>query len=174
MELELKFVAKRDYSFQLKEMGFAEKKHKHLVDTYYISDQKINGISTWLRIREDKLQNKSSFDLHQLHSEYATQETEVSLLSEDVIKMKKIMEVLGLKSQCVVDKERHTYQKNNMEVVLDRVFDLGDFIEIEIEGEENSKNINQINELAQKLGLRIEDHINAGYPDLLMQKLVKL
>lgn len=170
MELELKFRAKKDYRSQLDELGFIHKRHKHLIDTYYLSDEKIDEVRTWLRLREDKLQKTCSFDFHQYISQYATEETEIELLPQDAEKLKKIISKLGLSIKCVVDKERHTYVKDNIEIALDTVMELGEFIEIEIEGDNNSENISKIDSLANIFGLNPKECEKNGYPDLLIRK----
>ncbi len=169
MELELKFIVQKDYRPLLSELGFKDAKQKHLIDIYYLSDEKIAGVHTWLRIREDKFKNTASLDLHQLRSVYATEETEMSLFPADIAKLQKILAVLGLQEICVVDKQRQTYCLDNIEIALDEVKNLGSFIEIEIDGEENSENISKINQLVKKLGLSPENHIAAGYPDLIIE-----
>lgn len=167
MELELKFAVEKDYRPLLTKLGFTVGKQKHLVDFYYLSDEKLNGIRTWLRIRKNELNNNVSLDLHQLRSIYATEETEITILPDDITKLRKILAVLGLSEICIVDKKRQTFRKGNIEVALDEVKNLGSFIEIEIEGEENLQNIDKINQLALKLGLKPEETINAGYPELI-------
>lgn len=170
MELELKFYAGKDYVPELLAAGYAEKKQRSQKDEYYLSDDKINGVRTWLRLREDKGSGTASIALHQLVSEYATDETEISILPADIAKMNKILAVLGLGIKCGVDKQRRIYEKGDICITLDRIAGLGDFIEIELMATETAENIGRLNAVVVSLGLNPDEHINEGYPELLMRK----
>lgn len=169
MELELKFQAKRDYRPIIKDMGFVFKKSQHQKDSYYLVDEKINEVRTWLRVREDVMNHKSSVDLHKLMSKYATEETEVAIPADEAFKMKDIIEWLGFLPRCVVDKKREVYVKEDIKITLDTVAGLGDFIEIEIQGDENTVNIEKINALAAELELDTSCNME-GYPEMLMRR----
>lgn len=170
MELEIKFKANQDFSQFLIDKGFLEKKHKHQIDTYYIVDEVIDDKRSWLRLREDKESGKVSLDFHKLISEYATDETEVTILSEDSKKIKNIMKNLGHNIKCVVDKDRRAFKYGNVEVTLDNVKGLGHFVEIEIIGEEKKENIAQLKAIAKAMGFNEEDRISDGYPEMLIKK----
>ncbi len=125
-ELEMKFSADKDFSNFLLDNQFTEKKHKHQIDTYYVVDELLEGKRSWVRVREDKENGKSSFDFHKLISEYATDETEIAMPAEDAEKMKSILKGLGHKVKCVVDKERRSFQRNNVEpIIREAVFTFG-------------------------------------------------
>lgn len=170
MELEMKFKANQDFSQFLIDNGFLEKKHKHQIDTYYIVDEVIDDTRSWLRFREDKESGKGSLDFHKLISEYATDETEVSILSEDAEKIRSILKSLGHNIKCVVDKDRKAFKRGDVEITLDNVKSLGHFVEIEIMGEENKENIARLKAIAKAMGLDEEDRISEGYPEMLVMK----
>ena len=170
MELELKFSAKEDYSKFLLDSGFEEQKQKHQVDTYFISDELIENRRTWLRLREDKLNNNCSFDLHRLVCLDVVDETEVKIDTSDSEKIKKIINLLGLKVKCVVEKRRRSFRKDDVEVTLDNIKNLGDFVEIEIIGKHTKNNIDKLYAIAETMNLHKEDKICNGYPELLLEK----
>ena len=168
MELEMKFKVERNYKPILELQGFKKLKEKHQVDTYFINGDILEGKKTWLRLREDKIKNSFSCDLHRLNSSFSTEETEVALSSvDDINKMKKIIEFLGYSVQCIVDKERQIYVKDDIEIALDTVQGLGNFLEIEINGEENIENLTRLKSTAKRLGLPLSKQIKNGYPNLL-------
>ena len=172
MELEMKFKIEKDYAPVLKLQGFKKSGEKHQVDIYFLSGEVIKGKKTWLRLREDKLKGCFSCDLHRLNSFISTEETEIALNSiTDLNKMKKIISFFGFKVQCVINKKRAVYIKDNVEISLDVVENLGRFIEIEINGEENQENLLKLKETVRKLGLKEIKQIKSGYPNLLKNKM---
>lgn len=170
LELELKFPAKKDYSEILLKEGFVETKQKHQVDTYYIFDKMIKGFKHWLRLREDKLSKTSSLDWHRQITSYATDEIEAGVDYADISNMKNIIEFLGQEEKCIIDKKRRCYKKDDMEITLDEVKDLGSFIEIEILGYNNEENISKIEKMVEKQGLDMKDNSKKGYPELFFEK----
>lgn len=103
-------------------------------------------------------------------SEYATDETEVAVSSEDSEKMKSIMKSLGYNTKCIVDKDRRAFKRGDIEITLDKVKGLGHFVEIEIIGEENKENIARLKAIAQTMGLNEADRFSDGYPEMLVKK----
>ena len=102
----------------------------------------------------------------------STEEIEIVLNThDDVNKMYKIIETLGYSIKCIVDKERNVYKKGDIEISLDNVNGLGNFIEIEINGEENQENLIRLKKTAKQLGLSIAKQIKNGYPNLLQEKI---
>ena len=166
MELELKYEVDKDYTKNLENLGFIYKKEKHQIDTYYyIQKDKI-----YLRIREDLKSDKCSFDFHEVISDLETKETEINLSKEEADKMAYALKGLGYKEVCIIDKKRKVFQKEEIEIVLDDVKDLGSFLEIEIVKEKGSaEDIKHLKEIAQSLGLNDTALRPGGYPDFLMQ-----
>lgn len=170
MELEIKYKVEFFPYKLVIDMGFVEIKKSHQIDRYYIVDKLYDSQRTYLRLREDVLDRKYSFDYHQIVSELATKETEILLnCIQDIKSFDYILNSLGLKNVCIVNKQRSVFQKDNCKVIFDKVANLGCFVEIEIEGEESDENISIINNLSRSLNLQISNKIlNAGYPDLIL------
>lgn len=130
----------------------------------------------WLRIRTNP--DKSIFEYDKSinkdekgEQEYAIEyETEVSHPEE----LRKILGFLDFKKKIIVDKEREIWDCEKLEVCIDKVKDLGLFIEVEAKGEFNSTNeakkacISFLEELG--VDLSVTEPINNGYPVLLLDK----
>lgn len=168
MELERKFLHHDDGFLALLEAsGFQHSQAKHEIDTYYKVNQVVNGNRVYLRIREDKGRRIFSLDYHIVRSSDATEEMEVAI--SDAVSMKIIMEENGHKPICIVDKKRDVYKKESISVVVDKVKDLGQFIEVEIMGDETEYNVKMLDAVCEQLKLLPESRIqNKGYPDLLL------
>lgn len=78
----------------------------------------------------------------------------------------RMLQRLGFVRVAAVDKWRENYQLENAIISLDRVEQLGTFIEISDEGSKNDT-IGRINQLAKELGVRGEP-ILASYLELLL------
>jgi len=174
MEIEKKFKANMTFDEackKLESMGFERCKSSHQIDSYYLVNEQIDGKCIYLRVREDVLQNKYSFDFHEIISDLATKETEIALSREDYEKIKYIMMGLDHKIIAVIDKSRIKYKNNECEVVLDNVKELGNFIEIEVQGEEDDISIALLQKYQKSLMLADDDIVSGcGYPDLLLRR----
>ena len=153
---------------KLVENSFKLDKIKHQIDTYFIINETQNdGTRNYLRVREDKKKNFISLDFHRVISLLETDETEVNVTDKD--KIVKILNLLGKNIQCVVDKQREEYKKDEVVVTIDFVKDLGSFVEIEINGDLNSENEQKLMDTAKLLGLNEKQRVKKqGYPDLLL------
>ncbi len=83
----------------------------------------------------------------------------------DADSVHKLLTALGYKQILVVEKKRCLWQYENCEVALDRLRDLGDFVEIEGPDEKDIVNVQNI------LGLAESSHILKSYALLLKEKL---
>ena len=74
--------------------------------------------------------------------------------------------------QTVVDKSREIYFIGNIKIHLDQVDGLGEFVEIEAQGQEGEYSesylLDQCNDLMEALGIRERDLVSGSYSDLLM------
>ncbi len=151
------------------------------IDEYYVPchrdffDQKPFPVE-WLRIRTnpdktifeyDKSINKNEKGDQEYAIEY---ETDVSHPEE----LKKILGFLDFKRKTIVDKKREIWGCGKLEVCLDNVKNLGEFIEVEARGEfKDSLEAKQAcKKFLEDLGIDLgkTEPINTGYPVLLMKK----
>lgn len=170
MELELKFMVEKSFEPRLRALGYKAGKFCRQLDTYYIVDETIGGFRTWLRIREDTVNKSASIGLRRLVSDNAAEETETVFAPEDAEKMKQVMAACGKKEKCVVDKQRKVFTRGGVAVMLDDVRNLGRFVEIGIEGEENEADVARLNAVVAEVGLELSLRIGADYPELLMKR----
>lgn len=173
MELEVKYKLNCFPKQQIIQMGFVEKGTSHQIDKYYIVDKVLSEKRTYLRVREDVKQNEFSLDFHQIISELATDEIEVQIKTkEDCDKFDKIFFFLGYPYICTINKQRQIFEKDGIKIVFDIVQNLGDFIEIELIGNETEENTNKLLNIISALALNDADIIsNKGYPDLMIETM---
>ena len=80
--------------------------------------------------------------------------------------MKKILCNLGFEVLIVVDKVRNSWQYEEYEISIDSVKNLGDYIEIEYKGTENtniSDIIKNLNTILEKINADIGEEDHGGY-----------
>ena len=151
------------------------------IDEYYIPShrdffaQKPFPVE-WLRIRTNPDKTIFEYDLSINKNEKGEQEcaqeyeTEIS----DPEEFRKILNFLDFKKVVVVDKQREYWNCGDIEVALDKVKDLGSFIEAEAKGD--FKNTAEAKtaciDFLKSLGIEdaISKQINKGYPVLYLEK----
>jgi predicted adenylyl cyclase CyaB len=151
------------------------------IDEYYIPShrnffaQKPHPVE-WLRIRTnpdkvvfeyDKSINKDAEGRQEYAEEY---ETEISNPEE----FRKILNFLDFQKVVIVDKQREYWDCGDIEVALDKVKGLGNFIEAEAKGDfKNTADARKkCVEFLENLGINnvTEKEINKGYPVLYLEK----
>jgi len=153
----------------------------HQIDEYYVPShrdffaQKPHP-TEWLRIRTnpdkiifeyDKSINKKANGEQECAEEYETE-----ILNAD--EFRKILKFLDFKYVVTVDKQREYWDCGDLEIALDKIKDLGDFIEVEAKG--NFENSERAKEACLKflnnLGINnTDDFDKKGYPVLLLDKM---
>ena len=131
----------------------------------------------WLRIRTnpdkvifeyDKSINKKENGEQECAEEY---ETEISNVDE----FRKILNFLNFKKVITVDKQREYWDCGDFEIALDKVGELGSFIEVEAKGnfENTAKAKETCLKFLEELGIKNAENIqiNKGYPVLLLEKI---
>lgn len=151
----------------------------HQIDTYY--DNKYHSFVTdkehiyeWLRIREEdscaSINYKHWLPEDQIERTYCD---EYELIIESPQNMKKILEMMGFEVFIIVDKIRYTWRWNDIEVAIDKVLGLGDYIEIEYKGHQK-EDIGEITEylysLIEEMGAEVGKEDHGGYGFKLIQK----
>ncbi len=175
IENEVKFRTSRPGKLMKKKIidfGFKFKKEISQ-DDYYFSPphKKFAGTKKYyLRLRK-KSDGTAVFAYHVVINNLQTKELE--LACDNFIILKTILTKLDFKLDCVVKKHRQIFvdEKNNFELVLDKVVGLGYFIEIEYVGKMTKATSQKFQELVDYLGLKKSQIVSGcGYPDLLMEK----
>jgi len=129
----------------------------------------------WLRIRSSSNENSVCYKMVHRDKDgnfiYANEhETTVG----DTQTMKDVLTSLNYKELCTVSKKRMLWTHSNYYICIDRVFGLGDFVEVEIVN--SSKNIKIEEEKIKMLNFiktissSEVEKVEGGYPWLLMKK----
>ena len=173
MKIETEVKYKINNSEKIKKelinLGFSYLKKKYQEDYYYSPPHKSFAGTRKYYLRLRKNSGKSVFAYHVVQDNLQTKEQEVEV--DDFDQMNIILKMLDFKIDCIVKKNRSVFSKNDVEVVIDHVEDLGSFIEIEYSGEINKKIIEDMDSLAAALNLKKENLVaGLGYPDLLINK----
>ncbi|MDD3663181.1 MAG: class IV adenylate cyclase [Candidatus Pacebacteria bacterium] len=184
MNIEIEIKVKIDdfeaVKNKVSEVGSLIKKIKQ-IDSYYIPyhrdffAHKPHPVE-WLRIREnpDKIVFEYTKSINQKEDgdyDYAEEyETEIS----DKEEFEKILDFLDFKLVTVIEKEREYWMCKDIEVALDKVNNLGFFIEAEAKG--NFKNEKEAKKACinflENIGLKdIEKtQTKKGYPQMMLEK----
>lgn len=183
VEIKVKIKGLRQIKDKLRSYGKLVKSIKQ-IDEYYIPYHRDFFAHKpfpveWLRIRTnpdktifeyDKSINKNTKGEQEYAEEY---ETEVSQPNE----LRKILKFLDFKKVITIKKEREVWNCGNLEICLDKVKDLGFFIEVEAKrGFRNSAEAKKAcYDFLNKLGVNItqKNIINTGYPVLLLEYKTK-
>ena len=144
----------------------------HQIDTYYDNKYKSfikdpEHIYDWLRIREEN--DNITFNYKHWLPEGEVirtycEENELNISSPE--EMKKILCNLGFEVLIVVDKVRNSWKYEEYEISIDTVKNLGDYIEIEYKGTENtniSDIIKNLNTILEKINANIGEEDHGGY-----------
>lgn len=99
---------------------------------------------------------------------------EYEIKTDDIITTKSIIENLGFKQLLVIDSKKHFYRFRNYEIVLEDVANLGIFLEVELKKEIDSSQVTlfkkEIMDFISSLGISVSQELNAGKPELYIQK----
>lgn len=137
MEIEIKaqFEDKEKLVRRLKEIGAKEEKVKHQIDEYYnhpsIDTRKTNE---YIRLRFKPGEDKGVFAHHVNIADGVNKEYEVEVSSLKTFK--EILKNFGFPLLGVIDKRREVYMFEQFTISIDEVKDIGNFLEIEVDGEE--------------------------------------
>ncbi len=176
-EIELKF--KIDEKVKKEIMAFlsgvaTKTVSLHQVDTYYIpffKNFEVDGKTReCVRIREEG--EKLILGYKKIHYEadpVYCDEFETIIDSKDA--MEKILFALGFEVQMVIDKERESYFHAELEFDFDTVKGLGDFMEVEVKGEDAT--LDKIFAFVEPYGLTKDDVIYDGIQKLMKEAMQK-
>ncbi|MEA3515363.1 MAG: class IV adenylate cyclase [Nanoarchaeota archaeon] len=172
MEIEIKarLKDKKKVATKLKQLGAEEQKQKHQFDQYYNHPSKdIRETNEYIRLRYLHNKNKGKFCYH-VNAGDATKEYEVPV--EDINTFKQILKLCGFSPLGLIDKKRRTFDLDSFEITIDEVNGIGDFLEIEIDGEINEVKVKKARclKLLEKIGLSKQDTCNIWLCDIATRK----
>jgi predicted adenylyl cyclase CyaB len=182
IEVEIKLQLDKDSYQSVKEKlkALAEQKNtSHQIDEYFTPHHKdfldYDYPYEWLRIGQRS--GKTILNYKHWYPENECPFTHCDEFQTEVScpeRLRKIFKAIDMKPLVTVDKQRETFiYKDELEIVLDTVKDLGHFMEIETIKDFGSieKAREQLFAFAKLLNLSTDKVVNRGYPYLLMDKL---
>jgi adenylate cyclase class 2 len=120
-----------------------------------------------LRLRRENDRSRITYKGPKLDRDTKMRE-EIELDVEDLIRMSQVLERVGFIPHYRVVKRRRVYILQGIQICLDRVVGLGDFVEMEYEGQDLEEGKRKIMELKHQLNL--EGNERRSYLELLMEK----
>jgi len=180
IEVELKFplLNPEELTQQLNSIATPQKRDTIQKDTYYIPPHRNflrdKPISEWLRIRETK--DKFTVNYKKWHNAGGKCETnscdELETGINNVSILKQIFSNLNFKDIIIVEKLRNTWHYKNVEIAVDKINELGFFIEVEAKG--NFKDIDEAKvhlfEVIKELNAKTGPQDFKGYPHRLLER----
>ena len=166
IEIEVKFkVSKIEYDqlLQLMDKNAVKLVEEIQNDDYYISDYFQE--KEWIRIRNNNYKNIMTYK-RWYQNKYCD---EYEVYVDNVDNLQKILKILGAKLFVTVKKNRIKYlYKDQYLVLLDNVYSLGTFVEIEILNPDISNPLQEYDkliEIAKELNININNLSDKRYPE---------
>ena len=170
IEIKAKIQSKEELEKRLKEQGaiFKEEKYQHdiLLDPPNIDFSKTDQV---LRIRNANGNWKLDYKSPRLDNQTKSRK-EFSLKIEDGKQLKEIFGWMKFKIVGEIEKTRRSFTYKNMTINLDTVTNLGEFIELEILGNEKEFEEQKKELFAFAALLDIKETIKKDYLELLWEK----
>lgn len=170
IELEIKVPCKDLAALEarLKNVGAQHVEDREQVDVYFSHPTRDFGVTDEaLRLRRENDRSRITYKGPKLDLDTKMRE-EIELEVEDLVRMSAVLERVGFKPYLRVAKHRVVYSYQGIEFCLDRVEGLGDFVELEYEGEDLEDGRERIMRLKLELGL--EGNERRSYLELLLEK----
>ncbi len=160
LECKLKINSRDEISNKLTKLGAKDlgdiKEKNWVFDTV---EHKLKESHNLLRLRTTRKKSTITFKGKYEDSNFKKR-LELESVVDSPENMMQIFSQLGYVKSWYYEKMRHTFELDNCEIVLDKMPNLGDFIEIEAKTEED------ICRVLTKLELKTENHIDKSYLDL--------
>lgn len=170
-EVEIKARAEHvDIRKKLVTMGATHIGIEHHLDTYYNSPWRdFSATDEALRIRSVNGKSILTYKGQKVDTISKTRpeyETEI-----DGDNARKILNALGFKESGIVNKQRDVFKFKQMIIALDHVDNLGDFIEVEKQAEEDiEKHRTEIFDFLKILNIQADDTLRTSYLEMIQEK----
>lgn len=165
----------------LKKVGKKTEESIRQIDTYYtpahINFIEQKPIVKWLRVRKTDDENTINFkDWSNNSREKKIKCKEIEVGVDDYKGIKEILKSLDFTEIIVVDKTRTSFLYKDIIFSIDKIKDLGNFIELEYKNnifEDEDESLKYILSILNELNISVGEQIFAGYPQLIMKKGTK-
>ena len=178
VEIELKYPIRNSTQIieKLNKIAEIKKRDYYQKDTYYIPAHRNflekKPISEWLRLRDSKTRSTINYKNWHNSKGDAVSCDEFETTIEDTDMIVNIFKKLNFKEIIIVEKTRNTWFYKNVEIAIDNVAQLGEFIELEAKGNfssiENAKK--HLYCLIDELNIETGSQDFLGYPFRLLKK----
>ena len=174
MEIELRAKVSNPQLLEEKLKGLSgiveKKSNERQVDTYLKQE---NDEERKVRIRKNYEKNSAILTFKgksKNEHDIAWQDYDTPI--EDPERLESVLVNNGYVYVCLIDKVRQSFGYGDFEINIDNIRDLGLFVEIEKQGEEDSVEVvkKEIIELLSTLGISESDIITQGYVQLVLNK----
>jgi len=171
MEIEIRAEINNIADIEKKLIGLGAKlvKRKKQVDKYFgeINLFKKIGYSFMMRVRNEGDKNYLTYKGAASKKDGVWEEYEFEIVNGDVAQ--KMLTAMGLEEIIQVRKNRIEYKLDNLSICLDNIAELGNFIEIESQ-DDNDVDKAELKKIMEKLNINENKIINKGYITLLLIK----
>ena len=177
IEIQVQIEHRQPLESFLKEKATWRSKNQQ-IDEYFSPEQDDflvrRPVGRWLRLRNAD----GNYSINYKNFHYQDGKTlycdEFESPVEKIDQLQHIFSALHLKSICIVNKQREIFEYKEYEIALDRVANLGDFVEIEYKGEADKGDAAQIKQemitFLKDLGVGKICKNSSGYPYQLLFK----
>lgn len=178
VEIKLKICDKNRLIESLRDVGFQQGDLVSESDIYYTSrHHDFEKLDEALRIRS--IQNLSTGEKSSVITFKGAKTDSCSMTRKELETevgdpkiAREILESIGFTPVPSVEKERHYFYMQNITACVDRVKNLGDYLELEkmvdVE-EEKTEALQELEEVLQRLGYSMEDTTRTSYLSMLMK-----
>ncbi len=170
IEIKARVTNHKEIKKRLKILGAKSLGSLRQLDTYYILNESWRQkIGPRLRVRQDLTHNKYRWEYHEPYGENQAKENEVAI--DDPKMADYILKKMGCKPDVVIDKTREKYRLKDINIDLDKVKGLGNFIEVEIMNQKKSVSLKRLKALLEMLGVPAKNYAEYNtYLHLMWQK----
>lgn len=185
IEIEILVEVKSSYQEALHALSNLEFiKEEKITDVYFydplrdtLKPDSTGKTFACLRVRKESSGSKLTFkqDVYKNNKWQYSEESETSIEDDKIVS--DILFSLGLKQLLVLDNERKYYKYEKYEIVLEKVKNLGVFMEVEYKGELSNitqndfLNIKQeIYDFINSINIIVSSELNSGKPELYIQR----
>jgi predicted adenylyl cyclase CyaB len=129
-------------------------------------------VAEWLRLRESNSNSVTYKNWHYDKNGKSHYCDEYETPVEDISQLRKIFTVLDIKPIVIVEKTRKIWDYNDYEIAIDKITGLGDFVEIEYKGSNESTTPKLITDgmvkFLKEAGCKKIERNFVGYPFMLL------
>lgn len=170
IEIRAKVISLKTIEKKLDEWGAVLSKENKQNDVYFGEKYLYNktGHSFMLRVRDEGEKIFLTYKGAKMKKDGIWEEYEFPVGDKKMaIQM---LEAMGLERIIKVHKIRKEYKFRKLSICLDKIIELGNFVEIEIVG--NNKNVKtELYDMMKKLGIKKVDIIHKGYISMLLKEI---